>query len=73
MNFDITVDRTKTNSVKWNKGAIESISANPDALPFWVADMDFVPEPHIQAKAKEMADSGVYGYVVRCVRGRRRK
>lgn len=64
MNFDITVDRTKTNSVKWNKGAIESISANPDALPFWVADMDFAPEPHIQAKAKEMADSGVYGYPV---------
>lgn len=64
MNFDNTVDRTKTNSVKWNKGAIESIAANPDAIPFWVADMDFEPEPHIKAKALEMAESGVYGYPV---------
>lgn len=62
MNFDITVDRRNTNSVKWDKDAIESISANPEALPFWVADMDFQPEPHIKAKALELAESGVYGY-----------
>ena len=43
--FDETPDRRKTNSVKWNRNAIESISANADALPFWVADMDFYPEP----------------------------
>ena len=64
MNFDVTVERRNTNSVKWNKGAIESISANPEALPFWVADMDFQPEPHIKAKALELAESGVYGYPV---------
>ena len=64
MNFDVTVDRRSTNSVKWNKGAIESISANSEALPFWVADMDFQPEPHIKAKALELAESGVYGYPV---------
>ena len=62
MNFDTTIDRKETNSVKWNKKAIESISANRDALPFWVADMDFYPEPHIKAKAEELASNGVFGY-----------
>ena len=60
--FDETPDRRKTNSVKWNRDAIESISANADALPFWVADMDFYPEPHIKAKAEELAELSVFGY-----------
>ena len=60
--FDETPDRRKTNSVKWNRNAIESISANADALPFWVADMDFYPEPHIKAKAEELAGLSVFGY-----------
>ncbi len=64
MDFDKTVDRRKTNSVKWNKKSIESISANEEALPFWVADMDFYPEPHIKAKAQELAECGVFGYPV---------
>ena len=60
--FDETPDRRKTNSVKWNRNAIESISANADALPFWVADMDFYPEPHIKSKAEELAELSVFGY-----------
>ena len=32
--FDTPVDRTGTNSLKWNLH-------NPDELPMWVADMDF--------------------------------
>ncbi|MBQ0071417.1 MAG: cystathionine beta-lyase, partial [Spirochaetales bacterium] len=60
--FDTPAKREGTNSVKWNKGAIENISANPEALPFWVADMDFLPEPHVREKAKEMAELGVFGY-----------
>lgn len=64
MNFDIIADRRNTNSVKWNKKSIESISANPDALPFWVADMDFLPEEHIKAKAQELSELGVFGYPV---------
>lgn len=62
MNFNKTVDRRNTNSVKWNKNAIESISANREALPFWVADMDFYPEPNIKKKAEEIASLGVFGY-----------
>ena len=51
--FDTVADRRNTNSEKWNKEAIASIAANSEAEPFWVADMDFLPEPHIKAKAEE--------------------
>lgn len=61
-NFDKTVDRRKTNSIKWNKDAIFSISANPEALPFWVADMDFEVDKNISEKAIEIARSHSYGY-----------
>ncbi len=62
MNFDISADRRNTNSIKWNREAIENISANPLAEPFWVADMDFYPETHIQEAAKTLAGLGIYGY-----------
>ena len=60
--FDFPQDRTHTNSVKWEKDAIRSISANSEAEPFWVADMDFQAEPHIKKKAEEIAATGVFGY-----------
>lgn len=62
MNFDIAADRRNTNSIKWNRDAIENISANPVAEPFWVADMDFLPEPHVQEAGRVLAGLGVYGY-----------
>ena len=60
--FDKSPDRTVTNSVKWNKGAIASIASNENARPFWVADMDFFCAPEILKKAEEVARSGVFGY-----------
>lgn len=60
--FDETADRRGTNSEKWNKKAIASIAVNGEAEPFWVADMDFKPEPHIKARAEELATLGVFGY-----------
>lgn len=60
--FDETADRRGTNSEKWNKNSIASIAVNGEAEPFWVADMDFRPEPHIKAKAEELANLGVFGY-----------
>ena len=60
--FDETADRRGTNSEKWNKKAIASIAVNGEAEPFWIADMDFKPEPHIKAKAEELATLGVFGY-----------
>ncbi len=60
--FDKMPKRWKTNSIKWNKDAIENLSSNRDARPFWVADMDFYSAPAIIKKAEEVAHSGVYGY-----------
>lgn len=60
--FDTPAERKNTNSVKWNRNAIASIAHNSEAEPFWVADMDFLPEPHIKAKAEELSAVGVYGY-----------
>ena len=60
--FDKSPDRTVTNSVKWNRGAIASIASNENARPFWVADMDFFCAPEILKKAEEVARSGVFGY-----------
>ena len=62
--FDKSPDRRKTNNVKWNSRAIESISANPEAQPFWVADMDFFADDALIDKAQKVASSGVYGYPV---------
>ncbi len=62
MIFDFPVDRTNTDSVKWNKRERAYISSNPEAEPFWVADMDFPLEEHIKAKGLELANLGIYGY-----------
>ncbi len=62
MNFDIPAVRRGTNSEKWNSASIESIAANPDAEPFWVADMDFLPDPEIQNAGKALAELGIYAY-----------
>lgn len=62
--FDNPVDRRDTNSVKWNKNAIAGICGNPDAEPFWVADMDFKSDENITRAAKQIADKGVFGYPV---------
>lgn len=53
--FDRIIDRRNTESNKWHK-------FGPDALPFWVADMDFPsPEPVIRA-LRERVEHGVFGY-----------
>lgn len=53
--FDAFIDRRHTESDKWN-------TYDPDVLPLWVADMDFVsPEPVIRALQERVAH-GVFGY-----------
>lgn len=52
--FDRIVDRRDTDSIKWRWYG--------DAIPLWVADMDFTaPEPVIQA-LRVRVDHGVFGY-----------
>jgi cystathionine beta-lyase len=53
--FDRVVNRCGTDSIKWCKYP-------PEALPLWVADMDFCsPEPVITA-LRERVEHGVFGY-----------
>ncbi|MHB1394902.1 MAG: MalY/PatB family protein [Clostridia bacterium] len=59
-NFDKSVDRLGTSSVKWDY--LDSVFGNAEVLPMWVADMDFeVPQPVIDAVVKR-AQHGIYGY-----------
>jgi cystathionine beta-lyase len=53
--FDQVIDRRSSDSGKWNR-------YDPDVLPLWVADMDFVtPEPILRA-LRERVDHGIFGY-----------
>jgi len=53
--FDQVVDRTHSNSIRWDK-------YGPGVIPLWVADMDFrSPECVVQALSKRI-DHGIYGY-----------
>ncbi|WP_453993983.1 MalY/PatB family protein [Bacillus nitroreducens] len=62
-NFDESIDRRQTNSVKWDE--VENIFGDKDLLPMWVADMDFKsPQPVITALQKRV-EHGIYGYTTR--------
>lgn len=60
--FDAPVERRGTHCSKWD-GLAGQFGADPeDALPMWVADMDFPAPPAVQeALAREIANQ-VYGY-----------
>lgn len=55
-NFDQTVDRRNTCSVKWDEV--------PGVLPLWVADMDFATAPCVQQAVADRAQHPCYGYTL---------
>jgi cystathionine beta-lyase len=58
--FDTLLERSGTNSAKWDKRA--ELFGSDDVLPLWVADMDFpCPEPVVRA-VQERAAHPIYGY-----------
>jgi cystathionine beta-lyase len=58
IDFDRTVDRRGSDSLKWSE------SRGNDVIPMWVADMDFgSPECVIRA-LRERVDRGVFGYPI---------
>lgn len=60
-NFDEAPDRHGTLSHKWDYMKYK-FPDNPDAIPFWVADMDFAcPQPVVEA-VKKRAEHPIYGY-----------
>ncbi|MGL4545189.1 MalY/PatB family protein [Plesiomonas sp.] len=55
-NFDTPVDRSHSDSDKWNKYAGE------DILPMWVADTDFRSPPAVIEALHKRVEHGVFGY-----------
>lgn len=61
-NFDEVIDRTGTGSVKWD--GRQARFGSSDAIPLWVADMDFrSPEP-VVAALRSRVEHGIYGYTM---------
>ena len=54
--FDQLVDRSDTDSIKWEK------YRGRDVLPMWVADSDFAVVPEIREALRRRVDHPVYGY-----------
>jgi len=55
-NFDDIIDRSATDSLKWEK------YKNTDILPMWVADMDFKAPPAILETLHKRIEHGILGY-----------
>ena len=62
-NFDEHVDRTHTNSLKYDGRAM--FFGKTDLLPLWVADMDFKTPDFIVDAIKKRAEHEVFGYTFR--------
>ncbi|MFS0655602.1 MalY/PatB family protein [Bacillus sp. 179-C3.3 HS] len=60
MNFDEQFIRKGSKSVKWDLA--ESLYLTTDALPMWVADMDFKAPQVVLDALKERLDHGIFGY-----------
>ena len=62
MNFDQIIDRTEYPTLRLNKSMLAEHFGNSEALPFWVADMDFkAPDAVIDAISRR-AEHGIFGY-----------
>ncbi|MCF8008779.1 MAG: pyridoxal phosphate-dependent aminotransferase [Halanaerobiales bacterium] len=59
-NFDRLIDRTNTNSVKWD--LTDQVFNKDKCLPLWVADSDWETAPEIKEAIKKRVKHGVYGY-----------
>ncbi|MCX6572172.1 MAG: PatB family C-S lyase [Candidatus Aminicenantes bacterium] len=58
--FDKVIDRTGTESLKWVYP--RKVLKVEDAIPMWVADMDFEAPPAVVEAIRRRAAHGVYGY-----------
>lgn len=58
--FDTVIDRRHTDSEKYDFAAKHGVPE--DALPLWVADMDFRAPECVQTALKQVVHHGIYGY-----------
>ncbi|MEY8744005.1 aminotransferase class I/II-fold pyridoxal phosphate-dependent enzyme [Bacillales bacterium AN1005] len=61
--FDESIHRLDTGSEKWD--ALEEVFGVTEALPMWVADMDFAAPPSVIQALQSRVEHGVFGYTVR--------
>jgi cysteine-S-conjugate beta-lyase len=60
--FDQIVNRRGTHSTKWDMIAQLSGIQAPDAIPMWVADMDFKAPPGVTEALMDEVQRGTHGY-----------
>lgn len=60
--FDRVIKRLGTHATKWDNMARLSGITAPDAIPMWVADMDFAAPAGVTAALKEEVERGTHGY-----------
>ena len=58
--FDRVIDRRNTNSLKYDFA--REMGYPEDALPLWVADMDFTTPPAVTEALHRRVDHGIFGY-----------
>ena len=59
-NFDKDIDRTGTDSIKWDM--TDQFFDKEECLPLWVADSDWETAPEIKEAMQERLQHGVFGY-----------
>lgn len=60
--LDRIVDRSGTNSLKWEFGSKAHPKVGKDTLPLWVADMDFPSAEPILRALRDRIDREIFGY-----------
>jgi cystathionine beta-lyase len=61
-NFDRVIERRGTHASKWDNIARLSGIESPDAIPMWVADMDFAAPPGVTSALTAEIQGAVHGY-----------
>lgn len=61
-NFDQIISRKNTNSFKYDYA--REMGQPEEAIPMWVADMDFQVPAEITSRLEELIEHGIYGYSV---------
>ena len=60
--FDRVIERRGTHASKWDNIARLSGIASPDAIPMWVADMDFAAPPGVTSALTAEVQRAIHGY-----------
>jgi cystathionine beta-lyase len=62
VDFSRVIERRGTHATKWDSMAARSGLTAPDAIPMWVADMDFKAPPGVTEALMAEVERGTHGY-----------